>query len=93
MCVKKEVRIIIAKRVENTVQDEIIAELYILNEKLKAQEREFNFTDDDDIIEALIYEQKALQSRFSALMKRARELKLEVGFYDRCLIDNRSDSK
>jgi hypothetical protein len=86
---KKEVILIMSKRVENTVQEELIAELYILSEKLKSQEREFNYTDDDDLIEALIYEQKALQSRFSCLMKRARELKLEVDFYDRCIIESR----
>jgi hypothetical protein len=71
------------KEAENTERDELIAEMYILSEKLKSQEREFNLTDDDDIIEALIYEQKALQSRFSCLMKRARELKLEVSFFER----------
>jgi hypothetical protein len=69
-----------AKRVENALQNELIEELYILGEKLKMQEDAFNLTDDDDIIEALIYEQKALQARFSALMKRAREQKLAVDF-------------
>ncbi|MCL2639093.1 MAG: DUF2508 family protein [Oscillospiraceae bacterium] len=78
-----------AKRVENSVQDDLISELYILSEKLKIHEREFNLTDDDDIIEALIYEQKALQSRFSCLLKQAKELKLEVGFYDRCIINSK----
>lgn len=71
---------IMAKRVENTVNEELIEELYILSEKLKSQEDAFNLTDDDDIIEALIYEQKALQARFSALFKQAREMKLEVNF-------------
>jgi hypothetical protein len=76
-----------AKKEEYSNQENIKAELYILSEKLKSQEREFNQAEDDDIIEALIYEQKALQSRFSCLMKRAREMKLEIGFLDRCMID------
>ncbi|MCL2697379.1 MAG: hypothetical protein FWE74_04790 [Oscillospiraceae bacterium] len=70
-------------------KDEIINELYILTQKLKFHEHEFNLTDDDDLIEALIYEQKALQSRFSCLMKRARELEIEVGFFDRCVIESK----
>jgi len=75
--------LIMAKRVESgekTLKNELIEEMYILSEKLKMQDDAFNLTDDDDIIEALIYEQKALQSRFACLMKRAREMKLEVDF-------------
>ena len=57
-------------------------EMFILKDKLKNHENEFNMAENDDLIEALIYEQKALQSRFTFLMKQAREIGLEVDFVD-----------
>jgi len=57
-------------------------EMFMLKDKLKSQEQEFNMTDDDDLLEALIYEQKALQSRFTFLMKQAKEAGLEIDFTD-----------
>ena len=75
------------KKENNSAEENLKVELYILSEKLKTQEDEFNYAEDDDIIDALIYEQKALQSRFACLMKRARELKLEVDIFDRFAIN------
>jgi len=76
-----------AKKEINSAEENLKVELYILSEKLKSQEDEFNFAEDDDIIDALIYEQKALQSRFARLMKQAREMKLEVDIFDRFAIN------
>jgi len=78
---------IMTKKENNSAEENLKVELYILSEKLKTQEDEFNYAEDDDIIDALIYEQKALQSRFACLMKRARELKLEVDIFDRFAIN------
>jgi hypothetical protein len=64
-------------------KDDIKNEMYILHERLKKHEQEFNMTDDNDIIEALIYEEKALQSRFAFLVKQARELGIEINYVDR----------
>ena len=67
----------------NPEKDDIKTELYILSEKLKKHEQEFNMADNTDLIEALIYEEKALQSRFAFLMKQARELGIEINYVDR----------
>jgi len=71
------------KKEENTDKEDLKCELFMVNEKMKNREREFNMTDNEDLLEALIYEQKALQSRYSFLMKKARETGLEVDFFDR----------
>ena len=71
------------KRPEDNEKEDIKTEMYILYEKLKKHEQEFNMADDDDLIEALIYEEKALKSRFSFLMKQARELGIEINYIDR----------
>ena len=68
---------------EDHVTEDLKTEIFTLHDKLKKQEQEFNMADDDDLIEALIYEQKALQARFALLMKKARETGLEINFFDR----------
>ncbi|MCL2018690.1 MAG: hypothetical protein FWG70_02930 [Oscillospiraceae bacterium] len=72
-----------SKKEDNSERESLRSEIYILNERIKIQELEFNLVEDEDLIDALIYEQMALQSRFACLMKRARELKLEVSPFDR----------
>ncbi|MCL1823390.1 MAG: YaaL family protein [Oscillospiraceae bacterium] len=70
------------KNQTNLENEDLKAELFIVRDMLKAQERNFNQTDDENLIEALIYEQKALQSRFAFLIKQAREKGLEVNFFE-----------
>ena len=72
-----------SKNKGNLNHEELKSELYILSDKLKKHEQDFNMADNDDLIEALVYEQKALQARFSFLMKQAREKGLEINFFDR----------
>jgi hypothetical protein len=52
----------------NALQDE----LYRLNEQLSLLDERFDLVEDDDLIEALIYERKALYSRYSHLIKLMR---------------------
>ncbi|MCL2036239.1 MAG: DUF2508 family protein [Oscillospiraceae bacterium] len=63
----------------NQLQDELIQ----ITELLQKQEQLFDLVEDDDLIEAIIYEQKALYSRFSYLIKKAREESLNMSFIDR----------
>lgn len=53
---------------------ELFAELSHIRDRLKKQEQLFNLATDDDEIEALIFEEKALSLRYSSLLRRAREL-------------------
>lgn len=61
-------------------KESIKAEMFTLRDMLKKCEQEFNMTDNEDLIEALIYEQKAMQSRFAFLMKQAKRAELEIDF-------------
>jgi len=71
------------KKNPDTEHEDLKSEIFILNDKLKKHEQEFNMVEDDDMIEALIFEQKALLARFSFLLRKARELGLEINFFDR----------
>ncbi len=55
-------------------EQELFAELSHIRDRLKKQEQLFNLATDDDEIEALIFEEKALSLRYSSLLRRAREL-------------------
>lgn len=52
----------------------------ILNLKYSMKKTEFLFdrTEDTDLIDALIYEHKALQSRYTYLIKKAKEMRIEI---------------
>lgn len=55
-------------------EQELFAELSHIRDRLEKQEQLFNLATDDDEIEALIFEEKALSLRYSSLLRRAREL-------------------
>jgi len=65
------------------IQDELI----LINERMQRQEQLFDLVDDDDLIEAIIYEQKALTSRYSYLIKRAKEESLHLTFIERKFLE------
>ena len=46
-------------------------------------EQLFNMATEDEVIEAVIYEQRALQSRYAYLLKRAREKGIRIDYTDR----------
>jgi len=48
-------------------------ELSLLTERMQKQEQLFDLIEDEDLIEAIIYEQKAINARYSYLIKKARE--------------------
>ncbi|MCL2633730.1 MAG: YaaL family protein [Oscillospiraceae bacterium] len=52
---------------------EIRDELDKLTERIQKQEQLFDLIEDEDLIEAIIYEHKALQARYAYLIKKARE--------------------
>jgi len=54
-------------------KEQIKDELLLLNQRIQKQEQLFDFVDDDDLVEAVIYEQKALYSRYAYLIKKAKE--------------------
>jgi len=64
---------------QNTLQDELIE----INERLQRQDELFDLAEDNDLIEAIIYEQKALQLRYDYLIKAARQSSLNLSFIER----------
>ncbi len=64
-------------------KNNLIKELEILEDKIYKQQQLFNMTSCDEEIEALIYEEKSLSIRYSALIKRARENDIKVQYFER----------
>ena len=71
------------KNKEATENSEIIRELERITEQFRANEQLFNMMTDDEMIEAVIYEQRALQSRYAHLLKLAREKGIRIDYTDR----------
>lgn len=71
------------KKDENNNCNEIAFEIDMLNEKLNAIHHAFNNVSNEDLIEALIYEEKGLQARYSYLLKKAREEKVKIQLHER----------
>lgn len=68
----------------NPIQDELVE----INQRMKEQEHLFDLVEDEDLIEAIIYEQKALYSRYTYLIKKAKEDSLHIGFIERKTLEN-----
>jgi hypothetical protein len=66
----------------NELQDELVR----LNELLQQQDELFDLAEDDDLIEAIIYEQKALKLRYDYLIKKARKESMNMSFIERLKI-------
>lgn len=64
-------------------QAEIIEELEFIQNRIDANETMFNLASDEEIIDAMIYEQKSLHSRYAYLLKIAKEKGIKVNFSDR----------
>lgn len=65
------------------IKDELISELALTEEKIRQNEQLFNHAENEEIIEALIYERKALESRYKHLLKTAKENGIAVSFIER----------
>lgn len=64
-------------------QSEIIEELEGIKNRIDANEAMFNLASDDEMIDAMIYEQKSLHSRYAYLLKVAKEKGIKINFTDR----------
>ncbi len=64
-------------------QSEVMEELENLRERIEANEAMFNLASDNELIEAMIYEQKSLHARFAYLLKTAKEKGIRIEFTDR----------
>ncbi len=64
-------------------REEILSELDRLSDMIKKNEAMFNLADDDNMLEAMIYEQKALQSRYIYLLKTAKEKGVRIDYIER----------
>lgn len=64
-------------------QTEIIEELESLKDRIDANEAMFNLASEEEMIDAMIYEQKSLQSRYAYLLKIAKEKGIKISFADR----------
>ena len=66
----------------NRLQDELIE----ISQRIQAQDELFDLVEDDDLIEAIIYEQKALYSRYTYLIKKAKREELHLGTLERDIL-------
>lgn len=64
-------------------REEILKELEKISELIKQNEILFNLADDENMVEALIYEQKSLNARYIHLLKKAKENGLRIDYIDR----------
>lgn len=66
-----------------TDKEMICKEITDLEEKLENIRSCFEIAVDDDIIEALIYEENGVMSRLSQVRKKARDRKISANFFER----------
>lgn len=71
------------KNKEPTENSEIIEELERITEQFRANEQLFNMMTDDKLIEAVIFEQRSLQSRYAYLLNVAKEKGIRIDYTDR----------
>lgn len=79
----KERAIKMLKNKEKTEKTELLEEIERLSELIMKNEQVFNMTTDEQLIEAVIYEQKALKNRFAHLLKTAKEKGVTIDYIDR----------
>lgn len=71
------------KNKEKAEKTELLEEIERLSELILKNEQVFNMTTDEQLIEAVIYEQKALKNRFAHLLKTAKEKGITIDYIDR----------
>ena len=71
------------KRNENTEKNAVIDELERLKNQMIKQEQLFNLADSSELIEAAIFEQKAIEARYALLLKEAKEKGIVISCADR----------
>lgn len=64
-------------------REEILTELERISDLLKNNETLFNLAEDEKMVEAVIYEQKSLQSRYIYLLNQAKKMGVKIDYTDR----------
>ena len=64
-------------------REEILSELERITDLMKKNETLFNIAEDEKMVEAVIYEQKSLQSRYIYMLNQAREKGVKIDYIDR----------
>ena len=64
-------------------REEILSELERITDMLKKNETLFNIAEDEKMVEAVIYEQMSLQSRYIYMINQAREKGVKIDYIDR----------
>ena len=62
---------------------ELIEELERITDLFRANEQLFNMMTEDEMIEAVIFEQRSLQARYAHLLRIAREKGIKIDFTER----------
>ena len=62
---------------------ELIEELERITDLFRANEQLFNMMTDDNLIEAVIFEQRSLQSRYAHLLNVAKMKGIRIDYTDR----------
>ncbi len=70
------------KKAENKEKDELLIEMEHLKELMEKNEQVFNLTTDEELIDAVIYEQISLKHRFAHLLKTAKEKGIKIDYID-----------
>ncbi|MDE6724519.1 MAG: DUF2508 family protein, partial [Ruminiclostridium sp.] len=63
-------------------REEILSELEHISDMLKKNETLFNIAEDEKMVEAVIYEQMSLQSRYIYMLNQAREKGVKIDYID-----------
>lgn len=71
------------RKKESRDKNDLTLEIEQLLQLIEKNEQIFNMTTDENLIEAVIYEQKALQQRYAYLLKIAREQGISIDYIDR----------
>lgn len=74
---------LLKKRNPKNSQNSLLDELEELENDIYKHHQLFNLASSDDQIEALIYEEKALSIKYSALIQKARRNGVKIQYFER----------
>lgn len=62
-----------AEQAEKKFARQLLADIEAVSAQLEAVGQKYNLTNDEDLIDSLIYQELALKARYSYLLRQARE--------------------
>lgn len=68
---------------EAAEKNALVEEIAAISDLIANNEQRFNMATDEQLIEAMIYEQRSLQSRYAYLLKLAKENGIKIEYIDR----------